>query len=150
MATTKTPPKLPAKPKSVNVAGAKKTATTTKAATAKTTVKPAPKTTVAKIETAKPAVKAVEKPVAVAKPVKEVAVDKKPKAVKKVKKEIKGKKLKVTYVKSVICSLPKQRKTMKALGFKTLNQVKVFPDNDAIRGMIFIVKHLVEVEEIKE
>jgi large subunit ribosomal protein L30 len=58
-----------------------------------------------------------------------------------------GKTIKITQIHSVICCNPKQRKTMKALGFHTINQTKVMPDNDAIRGMIKVVKHLVKVEE---
>lgn len=58
-----------------------------------------------------------------------------------------GKTLKITQIHSVICCNPKQKATMKALGFHTLNQTKVMPDNEAIRGMIEVVKHLVKVEE---
>ena len=58
-----------------------------------------------------------------------------------------GKTIKITQIHSVICCTPKQRKTMKALGFHTMNQTKIMPDNDAIRGMIKVVKHLVKVEE---
>jgi len=58
-----------------------------------------------------------------------------------------GKTIKITQIHSVICCTPKQRATMKALGFHTINQTKVMPDNDAIRGMIKVVEHLVKVEE---
>ncbi|MBQ9785938.1 MAG: 50S ribosomal protein L30 [Clostridia bacterium] len=58
-----------------------------------------------------------------------------------------SKKIKITQIHSVICTTPKQRKTMRALGFKKINQTKEFPDNAAIRGMIEVVKHLVKVEE---
>ena len=58
-----------------------------------------------------------------------------------------GKTIKITQIHSVICCNPQQRKTMKALGFNKINQTKVMPDNDAIRGMIEVVKHLVKVEE---
>jgi large subunit ribosomal protein L30 len=40
-----------------------------------------------------------------------------------------------------------QKNTIKALGFKKLNQTIEKPDNDAIRGMIKSVEHLVEVKE---
>ena len=59
-----------------------------------------------------------------------------------------GKQLKVTLVRSTIGAKPNQRKTVEALGLKKINQTKVQPDNEAIRGMIFTVKHLVKVEEI--
>ncbi len=65
------------------------------------------------------------------------------------KKETKkAKKLKVTYVKSVIGFDKSQGKVIEALGFKKLNTTKVFPDNASIRGSIFKVKHLLKVEEI--
>ena len=37
---------------------------------------------------------------------------------------------------------------MEALGLKKTNSTVVKPDNAAIRGMIFKVKHLVKVEEV--
>lgn len=58
-----------------------------------------------------------------------------------------SKKIKITQIHSVICSTPKQRKTMRALGLTKINQTKEMPDNVAIRGMIEVVKHLVKVEE---
>ena len=56
--------------------------------------------------------------------------------------------LKVTLVKSTIGSLPKQRKVVAALGLGKLNSSNTHQDNDAIRGMIKKVSHLVKVEEI--
>ncbi|KIR02660.1 LSU ribosomal protein L30p (L7e) [Lachnospiraceae bacterium TWA4] len=57
-------------------------------------------------------------------------------------------KLKVTLVKSPIGAVPKHRKTVEALGLKKVNKTVELPDNDAVRGMIWHVKHLVKVEEI--
>ncbi|MBD5158283.1 MAG: 50S ribosomal protein L30 [Butyrivibrio sp.] len=57
-------------------------------------------------------------------------------------------KLKVTLVKSTIGAIPKQVKTVEALGLRKLNKTVELPDNDAVRGMIFKVRHLVKVEEI--
>ncbi len=57
-------------------------------------------------------------------------------------------KLKVTLVKSTIGAIPKQVKTVEALGLTKLNKTVELPDNDAVRGMIFKVNHLVKVEEI--
>ncbi len=51
----------------------------------------------------------------------------------------------VKLVKSVITQKSVQRKTIKALVFTKLNQVRSFPDNESVRGMIDKVKHLVEV-----
>ncbi len=57
-------------------------------------------------------------------------------------------KLKVTLVKSTIGAIPKHRATVEALGLKKLNKSVELPDNEAIRGMVWHVKHLVKVEEI--
>ena len=57
-------------------------------------------------------------------------------------------KLKVTLVKSTIGAIPKHRATVEALGLKKLNKSVELPDNDAVRGMIWHVKHLVKVEQI--
>ena len=55
--------------------------------------------------------------------------------------------LKVTLVKSTIGAIPKHRKTVEALGLKKLNKTVVLPDNEATRGLVAQVKHLVKVEE---
>ncbi len=57
-------------------------------------------------------------------------------------------KLKVTLVKSPIGAIPEQRKTVEALGLRKMHKTVELPDNDAVRGMIWRVRHLVEVEEI--
>jgi len=56
-------------------------------------------------------------------------------------------KLYVTWVKSGIGYDRDQRKTLKALGFRRLNQRVTHNDSDSIRGMINKVRHLVKVEE---
>lgn len=66
---------------------------------------------------------------------------------KKAEKQIE-KKLKVTLVKSPCGRLVKQQRTVQALGLTKMNSTAVHNDNDAIRGMIFVVKHLVKVDEI--
>lgn len=53
--------------------------------------------------------------------------------------------IKVKLVKSTIRCPGKQKKIVAALGLRRLNQEKLMPDNDAVRGMIFKVKHLLEV-----
>lgn len=55
--------------------------------------------------------------------------------------------LKVTLVKSTIGAIPKHKKTVQALGLRKLNHSAILPDNEATRGMIAQVKHLVKVEE---
>lgn len=57
-------------------------------------------------------------------------------------------KLKITLVKSPIGAVPKHKKTVEALGLKKLHKTVEMPDNDAVRGMIASVRHLVKVEEI--
>lgn len=64
------------------------------------------------------------------------------------KEEQTGKNLKVTWVKSAIGYSKNQNRIIEALGFKKLNQTRILPDNDAIRGSLFHIKHLVKVEEI--
>ena len=58
------------------------------------------------------------------------------------------KKLKITLAKSTIAALPKHKKTVRALGIHKTYHTVVQPDNEAIRGMINQVKHLVKVEEV--
>jgi len=58
-------------------------------------------------------------------------------------------KLKVTYTTSVIGFNKKQALVLESLGLKKLNSSNILPDNEAVRGMIFKVKHLVSVENVK-
>mgnify|MGYP003455320871 CR=1 FL=1 len=121
-------------------AAAPKKTTTTKTAATKATAEK--KTTTAKKTTAK-AVEAVK--------VEEVKVEA-PKAEKKVApapKKANGPMIKVTLVKSGSGRLEKQIRTLKALGLNKTNSSNIVPDNAATRGMIFVVKHLVSVEEVK-
>ena len=55
-------------------------------------------------------------------------------------------KLRITWVKSGIGYAGDQRKTLKALGFRRLNQSVIHSDSASIRGMINKVRHLVKVE----
>ena len=59
----------------------------------------------------------------------------------------KTKTIKVTLVKSPIGAVPKNKATVEAMGLRKLNQTVELPDNDATRGMIRHVNHLVKVEE---
>ena len=58
-------------------------------------------------------------------------------------------KLQVTLVKSGIGYGQDQKRTLKALGFRRMNQSVVHEDSNSIRGMITKVRHLVKVEEVK-
>jgi large subunit ribosomal protein L30 len=57
-------------------------------------------------------------------------------------------KLKVTQIRSVIGRPQDQRATVRALGLKRINDTVEHADNPVIRGMVFKVRHLVEVEEL--
>ncbi len=59
-----------------------------------------------------------------------------------------AKKIKVTQVKSQIGRKYDQDRTLKALGLGRIGKSKEITDNESTRGMIFKVKHLVEVEEL--
>jgi large subunit ribosomal protein L30 len=55
-------------------------------------------------------------------------------------------KLNVIWVKSGIGYRQDQKRTLKALGFRRLNQSVTHDDSASIRGMINKVRHLVKVE----
>ena len=57
-------------------------------------------------------------------------------------------KVRVTLVKSPIGAVPKHKKTLEALGLRKVNKSVELPNNDATKGMVFQVKHVVKVEEI--
>ncbi len=59
-------------------------------------------------------------------------------------------KLKITQVRSAVDRPVKQRGTIRALGLKRLHRPVVHEDRPQIRGMISVVEHLVDVEEISE
>jgi large subunit ribosomal protein L30 len=59
-----------------------------------------------------------------------------------------AKQLKITQVKSGLGAKQDQRATLEALGLKHQRSV-IQQDNAAIRGMIFKVRHLVQVVEIE-
>jgi large subunit ribosomal protein L30 len=58
-------------------------------------------------------------------------------------------KLLITYSKSAIGYKKDQKGTIRALGFKKLNQTVEHDDTAVIRGMVNKVRHLVTVEEVK-
>ncbi len=53
----------------------------------------------------------------------------------------------ITWIKSSIGYADDQRRTLRALGLKRLNQSVIHDDLPSIRGMIIKVRHLVKVEE---
>lgn len=56
-------------------------------------------------------------------------------------------KIQIKWIKSDIGYSEDQKRTVRALGLKKLNQSVVKEDTPAIRGMILKVRHLVELEE---
>ena len=133
-------------------AAAEKKTTTTKAAAPKTAAEK--KTTTAKATASKAT--AEKKTTTKAAEVKSVKVEEvkveAPKAEKKAApapKKANGPMIKVTLVKSGSGRLQNQIRTLKALGLNKTNSSNVLPDNKAVRGMIFVVKHLVSVEIVK-
>ncbi|MBU2668654.1 50S ribosomal protein L30 [Actinoplanes bogorensis] len=57
--------------------------------------------------------------------------------------------LKVTQIRSEIGRKQNQRDSLRSLGLKRINDVVVKEDRPEIRGMIFAVNHLVDVEEVE-
>lgn len=57
-------------------------------------------------------------------------------------------KLEITLTRSVIGRPKDQRVTVKTLGLRKMHQTVVKEDNDAMRGMVNKVSHLVDVKEI--
>jgi large subunit ribosomal protein L30 len=58
-------------------------------------------------------------------------------------------KLRITWIKSGIGYAKDQRQTLRALGFRRLNQVVEHEDCSSIRGMVTKVSHLVQTEVIE-
>lgn len=59
-------------------------------------------------------------------------------------------KLQITYVKSSIGYSKVQKDTVRSLGLRKLNSVVIHDDTPAIRGMAFMVRHLVQVAELSD
>ncbi|SFH58221.1 50S ribosomal protein L30 [Pisciglobus halotolerans] len=56
--------------------------------------------------------------------------------------------LEITLKRSVIGRPQNQIKTARALGLKKTNSTVVKPANDAIKGMVKTISHLVDVKEV--
>jgi len=57
--------------------------------------------------------------------------------------------LRITQVRSAIGLRKDQKATVRALGLKRMHDTVEQADSPAIRGMIFKIKHLVEVDEVQ-
>lgn len=59
-----------------------------------------------------------------------------------------GSRLAVRWVKSAIGYNERQRRTLRALGFRRLGQTVEHEDSPQLRGMLESVKHLVEIRSL--
>ncbi|MCR5738847.1 MAG: 50S ribosomal protein L30 [Lachnospiraceae bacterium] len=57
------------------------------------------------------------------------------------------KKVKVTLVKSLIGQVPKNKTIAQSMGLRKIGQSVVLPDNDATKGQVRQISHMVKVEE---
>ena len=55
--------------------------------------------------------------------------------------------IKITLTKSPVASRPQHKATLQALGLRKIGQTVEKKDNQATRGMIQAVKHMVKVED---
>jgi large subunit ribosomal protein L30 len=58
------------------------------------------------------------------------------------------KQLKVTLVKSLIGQVPKNRAIAESMGLRKIGKTVILPDNDATKGQIRLINHLIKVEEV--
>jgi large subunit ribosomal protein L30 len=56
-------------------------------------------------------------------------------------------KIRITQVRSAIDRTEKQKRTIRALGIRRLHNPVEHNDTPQIRGMVYVVRHLVQVEE---
>ena len=57
------------------------------------------------------------------------------------------KKLKITLVKATIGAVPKNKAIVESMGLRKIGSSVILPDNDATKGQIRQVGHLLKVEE---
>jgi large subunit ribosomal protein L30 len=58
-------------------------------------------------------------------------------------------KIKITQKRSTIGQSPSQRGTMRALGLRKIGSTVEHADSPTVRGMIFKVRHLIDISEEK-
>ena len=58
------------------------------------------------------------------------------------------KKLKITLVRSTIGAVRKNKEIVESMGLRKIGKSVILPDNDATRGQIRLVNHMLEVEEV--
>jgi large subunit ribosomal protein L30 len=63
--------------------------------------------------------------------------------------EPKEKVLRITLVKSAIGYSQRHKDTVRALGLRRMHQTVQQVDSPTLRGMLYLVNHLVEIEEVE-
>ena len=58
------------------------------------------------------------------------------------------KKLKITLVRSTIGAVRKNKEIVESMGLRKIGKSVILPDNDATRGQIRLVNHMLKVEEV--
>ncbi len=61
-----------------------------------------------------------------------------------------AKKLKITLIKSTIGAVPKNKAIVESMGLRKIGKTIILPDNEATRGQIRLVNHMLKVEEVEE
>ena len=61
-----------------------------------------------------------------------------------------AKKLKITLIKSTIGAVPKNKAIVQSMGLRKIGKTVILPDNEATRGQIRLVNHMLKVEEVEE
>ena len=61
-----------------------------------------------------------------------------------------GKVVRVTLVRSPIGYSKRHKATVRALGLRKMHQTVEHLETPSLRGMLYLVSHLVEVEEVKQ
>ena len=61
-----------------------------------------------------------------------------------------AKKLKITLIKSTIGAVPKNKAIVESMGLRKIGKTVILPDNEATRGQIRLVNHMLKVEEVEE
>ncbi|MGX6515495.1 MAG: 50S ribosomal protein L30 [Corynebacterium amycolatum] len=56
--------------------------------------------------------------------------------------------MKITQVRGTAGTKQNQKDSLRTLGLKRINDSAVRPDTPAVRGLVNVVRHLVEVEEV--
>ena len=59
-------------------------------------------------------------------------------------------KIVIKQIRSKIHTKPNQKATLRALGLRKMNSERIHENNAVIKGMVDIVKHLVEVKKLEK